>query len=342
MKRLFISIVLIVISGCATAPHRNAPIAGGPDDYVSVEDFCKKHNFQYSFDTLDDMIKISSVKDDIRLVLYSTVAYMNGSLIDVKNAPMYSNGKILIPQELEKIVSSKESGVSKPSISISNIVIDPGHGGKDPGAISCRGAKEKDFNLKIAKYLKAELEERGFSVTLTRTYDEYLSLQERVDIAKKRNADLFISIHANSSRSKYMKGAEVYYLSPARLNSEERAVNLAKQGNFGSRQLPVDVETILWDLLLTKNYASSVAFSHSVYFSFKQLGLKVKVPRRAPFYVLRNAYVPSVLVETGYLSNRYEEKYLKKESYQKQIAEAIALAVVSLDKQHKTLAVYHE
>jgi len=334
--------MLLLMSACATAPHRSTVTTGSLGEYVSVEEFCKKHNFQYNFDTLDDMIKVFSAKDDIRLVLHSTVAYMNGNLIDIKSAPSYSNGKILIPQELEKIVSSREAVTSKPLISISTIVLDPGHGGKDPGAISCRGAKEKDLNLKIARYLQAELEERGFAVSLTRTDDVYLSLQERVDIAKKRNADLFISIHGNSSRSKYMKGAEVYYLSPARFNSEERALALARQGGFDARQLPKDVETILWDLLLTKNYASSVAFSHSVYFSLRQLGFKAKTPRKAPFYVLRNAYVPSVLVETGYLSNRYEEKYLRKESYQKQIAEAIALAVAALDKQHKKLAVYHE
>ncbi len=91
-------------------------------------------------------------------------------------------------------------------------------------------------------------------------------------------------------------------------------------------------------MIFTKNYALSVDLSHSLYFSFKNLGFNVKPPKKAPFYVLRLAYAPSVLVETGYLSNRYEERWLRKTSYQKQIAEAIALAIASMNKQYNNFS----
>jgi N-acetylmuramoyl-L-alanine amidase len=99
---------------------------------------------------------------------------------------------------------------------------------------------------------------------------------------------------------------------------------------------------ILWDLLLTKNYALSVDLSHAVYFSFKNLGFTITPPKKAPFYVLRLAYVPAVLVEIGYLSNRYEERTLQRRSYQKQIAEAITLGVVSLSKEYESFAANYE
>lgn len=338
MHRLLSLFFIVFLTACATTSHKNIPIGYQSSDFMYLDDFCKKYNLQYSFDTLDDMVKISSSGKDLRLILNSNVGYFNGNIFDLKNPPLYSNGKILLSRELEKIISSKEITPFRASFTIKTIVVDPGHGGKDPGAISYRGLEEKVLNLKVAKYLKQELEQKGFRVILTRSQDIYLTLQERVDIAKKHNADLFISIHSNANRSRQMKGVEVYYLSPSRFNSEERAIDLAKEESFGPQKIPFDAEVILWDLLLTKNYALSMDFTHALYFSFKNLGFKVKPPKKAPFYVLRLAYVPSVLVEIGYISNRYEEKCLMRKIYQNQIAEAITLGVVSLNKQNESYA----
>lgn len=338
MKRFYLLVIILFFTACATTSSRYADRGSGQSDFVYIGDFCKKHNLQYDFDTLDDVVKIFSGGKDIRLILNSNVVYFNGSISTLSGAPQYLSGKLFVPRDLEKIILSREAVFTKSIFVIKTVVIDPGHGGKDPGAISCRGMKEKDLNLKIAKYLKEELEASGFKVILTRDRDVYISLQSRVNIAKRHNADIFISIHGNSNRSKRIRGAEVYYLSPNRLNSQERALKLAKEEKFCLKTVNPDTEAILWDLLLTKNYALSVELSHSLYFSFKNLGFSVRSPKKAPFYVLRLAYVPSVLVETGYLSNKYEERWLRKVSYQKQIAEAIALAVVSMNKQYNSLA----
>lgn len=333
-KNLFFLCLLILCVSCATTGQRAEIYRSS--DFICIDDFCKQHDLQYSFNTLDDIVKIYSNRIDTRLILGSSVAYYNGQIFNLKESPEYSEGRIFVPRQLGKILFSKEPILFKPAFTIKTIVIDPGHGGKDPGAISCRGMKEKNLNLKISKYLKNELEERGFRVFLTRDKDVFLSLQSRVDIAKRHKADIFISIHANSNRSRKIRGTEVYYLTPSRLNSEERALKMAKQEKL-CQGGDLDAERILWDMIFTKNYALSVDLSHSLYFSFRNLGFSVKPPRKAPFYVLRLAYVPSVLVETGYLSNRYEEKWLQKSSYQKQIAEAIALAVTSMDKKHDYL-----
>jgi len=177
----------------------------------------------------------------------------------------------------------------------------------------------------------------GFKVILTRNKDVFVSLAQRANIAKQHNADLFVSIHANANRSRKVDGVEIYYLSPAHLKAQERSVRLARSENFQGKSMSLDTKAILWDLLIRKNYCLSVELSDIFYLTFKNLGFNIKPPRKAPFYVLKYAYVPSILIEMGYLSNVYEEKTLRKKYYQKQIAQAIALGISSLKRRHTTV-----
>jgi N-acetylmuramoyl-L-alanine amidase len=338
MKRAFLVFFLIFLTACATTSHRNFSGQYVASDYTTITDFCRKYGFQYNYDTLDDIINVSSSSKEVRLLLNSSVVYVNGDLFSLEHCPFYSKGTIYIPKDLDRLFASKETLKFEPFLNLKTIVVDAGHGGHDPGAMSRHGLKEKGLNLSVAKYLKEALEEQGYRVILTRSEDEYLTLQKRVDIAKESNADLFVSVHTNAGRSRELNGVEIYYLSPSRFNSEERAVELAKNEGFWKDDLPSDARTILWDMLLIKNYAVSIDLSQSLYFSFKKLGFKVKSPKKAPFYVLRLAYVPSVLVEMGYISNSYEEKVLQRTSYQKQIAEAVALGVSSFGKGYAKVA----
>lgn len=334
----FLALVFVILAGCATTSQRLPTARAALSNYIELEKFCRKHKFTYSFDTIDDIVRLSSQDKEIKLLLNSSVATHNGAYFYLKNPPLYRDGKILLPPRLDKIISQSLVTSFKPLFELKTIVIDPGHGGKDPGAISCRGMQEKKLNLIVAGYLKEELEDQGFKVFMTRSRDVYLSLAERTRFAKKHNADLFISLHANSNRSSQVQGTEIYYLSPSRLNSRERALKLSKAGSFYGKALNTDIKTILWDLLITKNYALSVEISELLQFTFKSLGFSVKPPKSAPFYVLRFAYVPSVLVEMGYLSNAYEEKALRKKHYQKQLAQAIALGVASLNKRYSQIS----
>ncbi|MFH1504838.1 MAG: N-acetylmuramoyl-L-alanine amidase [Candidatus Omnitrophota bacterium] len=324
----------VFLSGCAATHHRSTLRNVTASDYIDIESFCEKYNFEYHFDTIDDVLRISSRDGEIKVLLNSLVASFNGPVFYLKKAPVYFKGKIFLPRQLEKIVSSKSFTSFKPLFSVETIVIDPGHGGKDPGAISASGFKEKTVNLKVSKYLKEKLEKQGFKVFLTRTEDVFLSLQERIDIAQKYNADICVSIHANANHSSKVEGLEIYYLSPLQVNSRERSAKIAETESFRGKNITFDAKAILWDMLIDKNYSFSVEFSNILYFNFKNLGFKTKPPKKACFYVLKYARTPSVLVEMGYLTNQYEEKALRQQHYQKQIAEIIALSISSLKKRY--------
>jgi N-acetylmuramoyl-L-alanine amidase len=336
MRKTWLILLLVFVNSCATVPYSGRKARISNSDYIDLDSFCRKHNFEYSFDTIDDLLRIYSPDKEFKLLFNSPVGLFGGSIFYLKKPPVYLKGRILLPRQLEKIITSGELVSFTPLFTVNTIVIDPGHGGKDPGAISSRGLREKDVNLIVSRYLKQELEAMGFKVILTRNKDIFISLEERTNIAKRNNADLFISIHANANRSRKISGVEVYYLSPSRLKSQERSLCLARNEEFQGRQMHPDVKAILWDLLISKNYGFAVELSDIFYLTFKNLGFKVKPPRKASFYVLRCAYVPSILVEMGYLSNYYEEKALRKRHYQKQIAHAIALTVSSLKKRHAT------
>lgn len=326
----------LFLSACA---HRVPPAGITGTGFIDINTFCKKHNFQYSLDTDNDKVKLFSKGREIFLFFNSLAGYFNGNVFYLEKAPLYSQGKIYLPLELEDIIiSGGEISIPKAQFAIRTVVVDPGHGGRDPGAVSRRGCKEKDINLQVSKYLKEELEKKGFNVILTRSKDIYLTLEERVEIAKKHKADIFISIHANSNRSRSIKGTEVYYLSPSQFDSQKRAVSLAKTTNLWEISLPLEVRTILWDLCLTKNYTLSVELSQVLFSTFKNLGFNVKQPKKAAFYVLKNAYVPSILVEMGYLSNTYEEKTLRQKHYQKKIAQAVAIGAASLNKRYTVVS----
>jgi len=337
MKKIFIVLILIFSTACASTPHRSNSRRVLESDYIDIASFCKKHNFEYSFDTIDDLVRIYSPDREIKLLLNSSVGALSGSIFYLRKPPIYLKGKILLPQQLEQIITSGEFVSFRPLFTIKTIVVDPGHGGKDPGAISARGFYEKTVNLRVSKYLKEELEGLGFKVILTRDKDVFVSLAQRANIAKKHNADLFISIHANSNHSRKVSGVEIYYLTPSRLRAQERSLRLARSENFQGKSISLDVKAILWDLLIRKNYGFSVELSDIFYLTFKNLGFNIKPPRKAAFYVLRFAYVPSILVEMGYLSNHYEEIALRKKHYQKQIAHAIVLGISSLKWRHTTV-----
>ena len=319
-------------AGCATTSSRSGSLAISTKNYIGLDDFCSRYNLNYKFDTLSDIIVLYSPEKEINLLLGSKVGILDGSVFQLKNPPLYRKSRIILPPDLKEIITSEKITAFKPDFTVKTIVIDPGHGGKDPGAVSRSGLKEKDVNLKIAKYLKEELQKKGFKVFLTRNSDIFLNLPQRVDFARKHSADLFVSVHANANRSKKVNGTEVYYLTPSRLKSHERSLKLAKQASPDGQNLPFDVKAILWDMQISKNYSNSVEAGEALCRSFKKLGFNVKPPKKAPFYVLRYAYTPSILVEVGYLSNRVEEKALRKDYYRRQLAQAIALGITSLNK----------
>lgn len=226
------------------------------------------------------------------------------------------------------------------------IVLDPGHGGKDPGAIGYSGVYEKHLTLAMAKELKAELEKGGnYKVYLTRSTDIFIPLRERVKIARRHKADLFLSIHADSIRNRSTKGLSVYTLSETA--SDKEAAALAERENKADVIAGLDfsdhtkeVADILINLAQRETMNRSSEFAT---FMVQEMKKSVKLVdnthRFAGFAVLKAPDVPSVLLEMGYLSNSSEERLLKQKSYRKKLATSAGRAIDNFfdNMQHASL-----
>jgi N-acetylmuramoyl-L-alanine amidase len=212
-------------------------------------------------------------------------------------------------------------------LKIGRIVIDPGHGGHDTGTIGRGGMMEKDLVLQVAHDLKKLLAEKiGAEVVLTRNDDTFISLEERTAIANQARADLFISIHANSSSSRVTSGVETYYLNFAR-NDAEREV--AARENASTVQNVRELQNLVRQIAQADKSAESREFAailqKKLYGGARQLfpTAKNRGVRSAPFVVLIGANMPSVLAEVAFISNPRDEKVLKQESNRSQLAHAL-------------------
>jgi N-acetylmuramoyl-L-alanine amidase len=210
------------------------------------------------------------------------------------------------------------------------VVIDPGHGGRDTGAIGPRGVREKDVALSIARLLAERLRALGFTVVLTRTDDMYVSLDERTRIANEARADLFVSVHCNAARSRKLTGVETWTLNVA---SDRYAARLATFENAEAERTVSDLRLILADLATRANTSDAHELAQSVQGSLVRT-LRSRVGRvgdhgvkHALFYVLLGARMPAILVETGFVSNPVEESRLRSRKYQAATADAIARGV---------------
>ena len=228
-------------------------------------------------------------------------------------------------------------------LNVNRIVIDPGHGGKDPGCKSHRKYKEKNITLALAKRLASRLKkEIGCEVFLTRNKDTFLSLEQRTAIANMKKADLFISLHVNAHKDGRIHGLETYFLNMA---TDQRAVMVAARENATSEKNISDLQTILNDLMLNTKIRESSRLAHQVqngmvggakkrYKGIRSLGVK-----QAPFYVLIGAQMPAILVEVGFLSNRTERKRLINKTYQERLAagicDGIKLYIESIDQSNQ-------
>ena len=224
---------------------------------------------------------------------------------------------------------------AKPALSEKSefvVFVDAGHGGIDPGAIGKQKTREKDVVLGIARRTKDALNRKpGIKAYLTRDKDVFLKLQERVDIAKKRNADLFISLHADAHNNRKVRGGTVYVLSETA--SDREAERLARLANRGVAALDAledtasdtDVRDILIDLAQRDTMNSSALLARELINTLdKSIYMRSKDIKFAGFRVLKAPDIPSVLVEMGYISNLNEEKQLRTSAHQEKIANSLA------------------
>ncbi|HNY25256.1 MAG TPA: N-acetylmuramoyl-L-alanine amidase [Alphaproteobacteria bacterium] len=214
------------------------------------------------------------------------------------------------------------------------IVIDPGHGGKDPGCIGRHGSKEKHVVLAVGRKLKTKLDAAGFNARLTRSTDVFLNLDTRANLAEKYHADLFISLHANSNPSRSMQGFSIYTLS--KKASDQEAQKLAEAENAsdkidvdGFEKFSVDVRNALSALQQQAVAEMSVEYAANCADDLQDAGVKKQcgsAVRHAAFAVLRST-IPGALIELGHLTNDVEERLLTSDSYQDKLASTVLKSI---------------
>ncbi|MFP4687075.1 MAG: N-acetylmuramoyl-L-alanine amidase [bacterium] len=220
------------------------------------------------------------------------------------------------------------------------VVIDPGHGGRDPGAIGPGGLMEKEVILNMSLRLKKHIEDNypRMKVILTREEDVFIPLQDRTRMANQNEADVFISIHANSGPSARATGFEIFTLSAEASDpsAQERADienSVLRYEGYDSEELS-DVAWILGQLRASVHTMESQAFSEMILSEMEAaITLSNRGMKQAPFFVLKDAMMPAVLFEAGFLSNPREEQRLQSDSYQKTVVEALGTALDKYMKQ---------
>ncbi len=239
--------------------------------------------------------------------------------------------RIPVVGSIPKLKPQAQATAAKPVV-----ILDPGHGGIDPGTASADGVTEKEVVLAFAKTLRQKLEAKGdYQVYLTREGDTFLALRERVDFAQSKGANLFVSIHADSfpKHANEASGATVYTLSERA--SDDEAKELAAKENFSDAiagvELPTDrdevVANILIDLAQRETQNRSIVFARSVVGEMSAAELHRKSLKSAGFRVLKSPDVPSVLLELGFLSNPDDEKRLTSETWRAAMAEKVGAAI---------------
>ncbi|MGA2599296.1 MAG: N-acetylmuramoyl-L-alanine amidase [Bryobacteraceae bacterium] len=212
-------------------------------------------------------------------------------------------------------------------LKVGRIVIDAGHGGHDAGSIGPGGMLEKDLVLDVAKRLGALVEQRlGCEVVYTRTDDTFIPLEQRTEIANDKHADLFLSIHANSSSLKTAAGVETYYLN---FTTSKSALDVAARENATSQKTIFELQDLLQKIALKDKVDESREFAARIQSSLYSMSARSPAPtrdrgiRKAPFIVLIGASMPSVLAEIGFISNPRDEAMMKRADYRQKIAEAL-------------------
>jgi N-acetylmuramoyl-L-alanine amidase len=315
----------------------NSTLGGGKQKTIPINDdlLSDARAARYTLDSVRvvvdiksfDTYKVFSLRDPFRIVI--DVWGRNGGTSvaqerEEEPAPAPPGGAVERSRRVPRGALARQL-----ALGVRRIVIDPGHGGKDFGAPGfIPGVHEKDIVLEIAKRVARKIrEDLSLEAILTRSDDRYLTLEERTAFANTRGADLFVSIHTNASRDPRAYGTETYFLN---LATDDESIRVAAMENATSTKNISDLHSILNDLLKNAKINESSRMAEVVQSSLvKNLNhrgydrVKDKGVKQAPFYVLLGARMPSILVETAFISNREECRLLTTAGYQEHLAEAI-------------------
>jgi N-acetylmuramoyl-L-alanine amidase len=362
-KIILVLALSIFVAGCAAqAPYLKPDPSLKKDvrvfndtTYVPLVRVCDVYGIDCKWDSY---IKTAVLIKNGRIILRagSDKVIVNDSEKKLSSPVVFTNSTVYIPESFVR--SGLAYIMGKPSAevvartperrqpgrySIQKIVLDAGHGGKDPGALGRRlKIKERDLTLKITKKIKNILEDNGIKVIMTRDSNVFISLPDRSRIANSSGADLFVSVHVNASRSRSLNGFECYYLSEA-TDDNARALeafenSTLKLGEGAAAEHSDALDKTLWDMKLTENRRESAALADSICRSVENsLITRNRGTKTARFYVLKYTRIPAVLVETGYISNKFEELKFRDEPYADRMADVVAKGILSYrDEYEKT------
>ena len=346
------------LAGCATqvshfrldaSLQKDLKIFNG-SDYISAAKVCDFYGLDYKYDSFARVAVIQKGSNRIVIRPEGERALVNGEMVKIDRPAVLSAGALFIPLSFVKNNLSAVIGYIPPAkvqaeregpkrFTIKAIVLDPGHGGNDPGAIGRRShSKEKDLTLQLARKLEAILQDAGIKVIMTRDSDIFIPLPRRSEIANKSGADFFVSVHINASRSRSLRGFECYYLSNA-TDDNARALEAfenttLKMDEAASAEHSKLLDKTLWDMTLTENRLESAGLANSICDSIDaSLAIGNRGVRTARFYVLKHTNIPAVLVEAGYVSNKYEELKLKDPEFLNRIAESVAQGILKYKRE---------
>lgn len=360
-KIILIFLFSLFIAGCAAQvpylkldPSLNKDVRVFNDtQYVPLIKLCEAYGLDWKWDSF---MRTAVLTKNGRIILRagSDRIIINDKEKRLSSPVVFTNGAVYVPtsfvrsglglifearpsEKIVKIPSARPVG----RYTIRTIVIDAGHGGKDAGAIGRRlKLKERDLTLTMAKRLKDVLEDNGIRVVMTRNSDVFISLQERARIANSSGADLFVSVHVNASRSRSLSGFECYYLSEA-TDDNARALEAFENATLNTSEGTVlehssILDKTLWDMKLTENRRESAELANYICRAVENsLAARNRGTKTARFYVLKYTRIPSVLVEAGYISNKYEELKFRDRNYVDRMADTVAKGILSYKNEYE-------
>ncbi len=335
-KRILSILLAGWLAGCASVPKPVMPPVSGE---VSAQDLCRKYNIECRWDGVNQSITMFYMNKKIQGLVGSEMILIGQDRI-VLSAPLARRrGAVILPSDFERVIFGPKSTPQEDYVKgaqsgrLRKVVIDAGHGGKDPGAIGVSGIKEKEVVLDVSRRLKVKFENSGIEVVMTRNTDDFVTLAERTLAASFPEVDLFVSIHANANKTRRASGIEVYYagaLSVEDLKDGQRRINQKRICSLYNMRSDIpDLKGIVTDMLYAYKRSFSPGLSDAV-----ARGLRRENPRQnrgsksGRFFVLRNTLIPAVLVEIGFITNPKEAAHLRDGAYRQELADAIAKSVL--------------
>jgi len=336
--KFFFSLICVLgllTGGCATVSKR--PLISMQKE-AFLKDICDRNGIYWQWDHISQVATLEYRGIKAEVLVGSDLVIVDKERVTLSTPVRVVRSAVIVPSDFrskvisrlrQRAIEQKRYGITR----VRSIIIDAGHGGKDPGAIGRSGVYEKKIVLDISIRIKKILQDRGIEVQMTRERDEFISLQKRTEIASRSKADLFVSVHANSSPVRSVHGLEVYtskYLGFKDRNAQQRKTNQRLMFNqLSMKRGAADVANIVSDMLYTHKQAEAKTLAKQLAKkTAKRIKTKNRGEKESRFYVVKNTLIPAILVEVGFLSNPKESKLLQTSTYRQRVARGIAESIL--------------